>query len=216
MVFYGDPKDRDAYLKGDVVFYLDHDIPIKNSKQFMKELEKRVKPYELTITQQIKDGHIKHADKWIHNGWRIFCYDDFETSFKYGLDFRFDRLVNGHFRGWSVFMHEKSIELSLVRSFELQLDCTWGEFIAKESNNDDELLKQLAMLLTEVFAYIIPFFHSTKIIAASDKAEYQFIQDYLRGGVSLDYTVDAFSKYFRLPLWITDFDSEENIKGGIK
>ena len=113
-------------------------------------------------------------------------------------------------------MHEKSIELSLVRSFELQPDCTWGEFIAKESNNDDELLKQLAMLLTEVFAYIIPFFHSTKIIAASDKAEYQFIQDYLRGGVSLDYTVDAFSKYFRLPLWITDFDSEENIKGGIK
>ena len=38
--FYDESKNRDGYLKGDVVFYLDHDIPIKNPRQFMKELEK--------------------------------------------------------------------------------------------------------------------------------------------------------------------------------
>ena len=95
---YRDPNDKDAYLKSSVVFYLDHDIPIKNSRQFLKEIECRAKPDEITITEQIKTGKVKFADKWITSGWRLFCYDDYATSFKYNLDIRFERLVNGHFR----------------------------------------------------------------------------------------------------------------------
>lgn len=209
--FYDESKNRDDYLKGDVVFYLDHDIPIKNPRQFMKELEKRVKPYELTITQEIKNGYVKHADKWIQDGWRLFCYDDYKTSFKYNLDFRFERLVDGHFHRWSIFMNKKSIELSLDKSCDFKPKCTWGEFIEREKNNDDELIEQLGILLTEVYIFIVPFFHSTRIIAATDKAEYKCLEDYLRAGISLDYAIIFFAKYFKLPLWFTEFMTEKDL-----
>ena len=207
-----DIETRNEYLKGNLVFYLDHDIPIKDSKQFMKELEKRVEPGELTITQQIKDGYVKHADKWIHNGWRLFCYDDYETSFKYNLDFRFERLVDGHFRRWWIFMNEKSIQLFLDKSFEFKPEYTWGDFIEKDNANDKDFLQQLANIMAEIVNYIVPFFHSTKIIVATNKAEYQFLEDYLSFGESLDNSAGVFTKYFRLPLWITKFKFEEDLE----
>ena len=209
IVFYSDPNERNAYLKGDVVFYLDHDIPIKNPGQFMKELEKRVKPYDLTLTQTIKDGHIKHADKWIHDGWRLFCYDDYKTSFKYNFDFRFERLVDGHFRSWSISMNKKSIELSLAKSIDFKPECTWGEFIERVNKNDRKLKEQLGMLLSEVLIYVVPLFHSTKIIAATNKAEYKCLEDFLRAGIPLDTSINFFSKIFKLPLWFAEFTSEK-------
>lgn len=32
-------RDRDEYLSGQVVYYFDHDIPIKNAAQFLNEIE---------------------------------------------------------------------------------------------------------------------------------------------------------------------------------
>ena len=167
-----------------------------------------------TVTQALKKGRVKFADKWIKNGWRLFCYDDYKTSFKYDLDIRFERLVDGHFRRWFVFMNEKSIRLFLDKSFEAKPECTWGEFIEKEHDSDEEFLKTLITMLAEVAEYIVPFFHSTKIIAATNKAEYEFLEDLLKSGVSLDSAVGTFCKYFRLPLWIVDFKSEEELEAG--
>ena len=214
IINYEESKDRNAYLDGDVVFYLDHDISIKNARQFFKEIEKRAKPDEITVTQRIKKGRVKFADKWIKKGWRLFCYDDYKTSFKYDLDIRFERLVDGHFRRWFVFMNEKSIRLFLDKSFEAKPKCTWGEFIEKEHDSDEEFLKTLITMLAEVAEYIVPFFHSTKIIAATNKAEYEFLEGLLKSGVSLDSAAGTFCKYFRLPLWIVDFKSEEELEAG--
>ena len=214
IVNYEESKDRNAYLKGNVVFYLDHDIPVKNARQFLKEIERRAKPDEITITQEIKKGKVKFADKWIKNGWRLFCYDDYKTSFKYNLDFRFERLVDGHFRRWFIFMNEKSIRLFLDKSFEAKPQCTWGEFIEKETNSDDELLKQIGIILTEAAEFIVPFFHSTKIIAATDKEEYAFMEDLLRSGLSLNAAAGTFCEYFKLPLWIVNFKTEKDLEEG--
>ena len=136
------------------------------------------------------------------------------TSFKYNLDFRFERLVDGHFRRWWIFMNEKTIKLSFNDSYEFSLNCNWGEFIEKEEKNDNDFLNQLGMSLVEVARYIVPLFHSTKIIAASDKAEYQFLEDYLEAGASLDYSAVVFSKYFGLPLWITKLKLEKKFEKG--
>lgn len=59
IINYEESKNRNAYLEGDVVFYMDHDIPIKNAGQFLKEIEYRAKPDEITITEQIKKGKVK-------------------------------------------------------------------------------------------------------------------------------------------------------------
>ena len=66
-------RDRDEYLSGQVVYYFDHDIPIINAAQFLNEIEKRAKPGEITVIQQIKDRHVKFEDKLIHDGWRLYC-----------------------------------------------------------------------------------------------------------------------------------------------
>ena len=201
IINYEESKNRNAYLDGDVVFYMDHDIPIKNARQFLKEIEYRAKPDEITITEQIKKGKVKFADKWIQNGWRLFCYDDYGTSFKYNIDIRFERLVDGHFRRWFIFINEKSLRLFLDKSFEAKPEYTWGEFVEKEHNNDEKLLKQIGEILTEAAVYIVPFFHSTKIIAATNRAEYAFLEDLLKSGTSLDSAAETFSEYFQLPLW---------------
>ena len=150
IVNYEESKSRNAYLDGDVVFYMDHDIPIKNARQFLKEIEHRAKPDEISIAQQIKKGKVKYADKWIQNGWRLFCYDE-------------------------------------------------------------KLLKQIGKILTEAAVYIVPFFHSTKIIAATNKAEYVFLEDLLKSGVSLDSAAETFSEYFKLPLWCCEFRKMEGL-----
>lgn len=61
-------RDRNEYRTGDVVYYFDHDIPIKNASQFLNEIERRAKPGEITILQQIKGKHVKFEDKWIKDG----------------------------------------------------------------------------------------------------------------------------------------------------
>ena len=211
IINYEESKNRDAYLDGDVVFYMDHDIPIKKAGQFLEEIAYRAKPDEITITQQIKKGKVKFADKWIQNGWRLFCYDDYETSFKYNIDIRFERLVDGHFRRWFIFIHEKSLRLFLDKSFAAKPECTWGEFVEKEHTDDEKLSEQIGGILTEAAKYIVPFFHSTKIIAATNKVEYAFLEDLLKAGESLDRAAGTFSKYFKLPLWGCEFRKMEDL-----
>ena len=66
-------RDRDEYLSGQVGYYFDHDIPIISAAQFLNEIEKRAKPGEITVIQQIKGRHVKFEDKRIHDGWRLYC-----------------------------------------------------------------------------------------------------------------------------------------------
>lgn len=143
-------------------------------------LETRAKPGEISVIQQIKGRHVKFEDKWIHNGWRLYCYDDYKSSFEYNLDIRFERLADGHFRQWFIFMKVKSLEQILVEASE----------------------------------YIVPFFHSTKIIAATNKAEYQLLEDLLDGGWKLDDAASTFYKYCGLPLLICDFKTEKDLEEG--
>lgn len=207
---YRDPNDKDAYLKSSVVFYLDHDIPIKNSRQFLKEIECRAKPDEITITEQIKTGKVKFADKWITSGWRLFCYDDYATSFKYNLDIRFERLVNGHFRKWSVFMNKKSLCLHLDKAFEYKPNVTWGEFIELSNKRNEHFENKIKELFDEVTKYIVPFFHSTKIIAASNKAEYALLENTLQAGFSLNHAIVFFRQVYNLPVWERDFSCSDS------
>ena len=127
-------RDRDEYLSGQVVYYFDHDIPIKNAAQFLNEFEKRAKTGEITILQQKKGRHVKFEDKWIHDGWRLYCYDDYKSSFEYNLDIRFERLVDGHFRQWFIFMKGKSLQLYLGDTFHNQPQNNCGEFIKTEDS----------------------------------------------------------------------------------
>ena len=123
-------RDRNEYLTGEVVYYFDHDIPIKSPGQFLK--------------------------------------DNFLDKSK----------------------------------------CNWGEFIKTE---DSELLqKELGFVLLEAIEYIVPFFHSTKMIAATDKAEYKMIEDFLESGCELDSVVNTFYKYCGLPLWVCNFKKEDD------
>lgn len=69
LINYFEKEERNEYLRGGFVFYLDHDIPISNSKQFLKELKKRAEPDEIAVQQEIPKGKAKYQDKWIHNGW---------------------------------------------------------------------------------------------------------------------------------------------------
>lgn len=205
-------RDRDEYLSGQVVYYFDHDIPIKNAAQFLNEIEKRAKPGEITVIQQIKCRHVKFEDKWIHDGWRLYCYDDYKTSFKYNLDIRFERLVDGHFRQWFIFMKGKSLQLYLRDTFHNQPKNNWGEFIKTEDS--EHIQKDLGQILVEAAEYIVPFFHSTKIIAATNKAEYQLLEDLLDGGWKLDDAAGTFYKYCGLPLWICNFKTEKDLEEG--
>ena len=75
---------------------------------------------------------MKFEDKWIHDGWRLYCYDDYKSSFEYNLDIRFERLVDGHFRQWFIFMKEKSLKLHIKDTFHNQPQNNWGEFIKTE------------------------------------------------------------------------------------
>ena len=126
-------RDRDEYLSGQVVYYFDYDIPIKNATQFLNEIEKRAKPGEITVIQQIKGRHVKFEDKWIHDDWSLFCYDDYKSSFEYNLDSYFERLVDGHFRQWFIFMKEKSLKLHIKDTFHNQPNNNLGEFIKTEN-----------------------------------------------------------------------------------
>lgn len=205
-------RDRNEYLTGEVVYYFDHDIPIKSPRQFLKEIERRAKPGEITILQQIKGNHVKFEDKWINDGWRLYCYDDYKTSFNYNLEFRLERLVDGHFRRWFIFLYKNSLQLFLRDNFHDKSKCNWGEFIKTE---DSELLqKELGLVILEAIEYIVPFFHSTKIIAATDKAEYKMIEDFLEAGCELDSVVNTFYKYCGLPLWVCNFKKEEDLEAG--
>ena len=207
IIDYRDPNDEKAAFKGNVVFYLDHDIPIKNSKQFLKELECRAKPDEITITEQIKSGKVKFANKWITNGWRLFCYDDYKTSFKFDLDIRFERIVDGHFRKWFIFMNKKSLCLYLDKTLEYKPDLTWGEFIELSNNHNEQFNNKIKDLLVEVTKYVVPFFHSTKIIVASNKAEYTLLEDFLKTGCSFDYSIELLQKTYKMPVWERVFDN---------
>ena len=203
---------RNEYRTGDVVYYFDHDIPIKNASQFLNEIERRAKPGEITILQQIKGKHVKFEDKWIKDGWRLFCYDDYKTSFEYNLDIRFERLVDGHFRQWFVFMHEKSLRLYFRDNYHNIPNCSWGDFIQTE---DSELIrKELWQVLLEAAQYIVPFFHSTKIIAATDKAEYALLEDLLDSGAGLEHAANSFYHYCGLPLWTCNFKNEKDLEKG--
>lgn len=211
IVGYRDPNDKDTYLKGGVIFYLDHDIPIKSPAQFLKEFERRVRPDEITIVQQIKRSKVKFADKWIKSGWRLFCYDDYKTSFTYDLDIRFERLDNGHFRKWFIFMNKKTLCLYFDKAFDFAPCKSWGEFLELSRSPNEQFEKKMDGLLKEVKKYIIPIFHSTKIIAASDKFEskYRFLDKHLKAGYSLDYSVWEFFKYYALPVWQINFICSE-------
>ena len=122
------------FHSGQVVYYFDHDIPIKNAAQFLNEIEKRAKPGEITVIQQIKGRHVKFEDKWIHDGWRLYCYDDYKSSFEYNPDIRFERLVDGHFRQGVIFMKGKSLQLYLRDTFHNQPKNNWSEFIKTEDS----------------------------------------------------------------------------------
>lgn len=214
IVNFTDANDRDAYLNGQIVFYLNHDIPIKNARNFLKEIERRVRPDELTIAQDVIKSKGKFVDKLISNGWRIFCYDDFKSSFKYNLDFRFERLVDGHLRRWWLSINQKSLRLVINKSFEFALNCTWGEFIKKEKENDKETIHLLGEILTEIAKYIVPVFHSNLVIAASNIAEYRFLYDFLRAGNPLEDVAGAFKNYFGLPLWVIHIKTEKDLEEG--
>ena len=202
-------RDRNDYLAGEVVYYFDHDIPIISSSQFLNEIEHRAKPGEITILQEIKSSPVKFENKWIKDGWRLFCYDDYKTSFEYNLDIRFERLVEGHFRQWFIFMHKKSLRLYFRENFNKIPKCTWGQFI--ETEDTEHLHKELGQVLLEATEYIVPFFHSTKIIAATNKAEYKLLEDLLEDGLELDVAAATFYKYCGLPLWICNFKNEKDL-----
>ena len=214
LINYFEKEERNEYLRGGLVFYLDHDIPISNSKQFLKELKKRAEPDEIAVQQEIPKGKAKYQDKWIHNGWIIHCSDDYKTSFEYNLDMRFERLADGKFRKWFIFINEKSICLYLNHNFEFNPNCTWGEFIERERCSDSALNDKLGNILVEVVKYIIPFFHSKKIIAATDKGPYTAIEDMLKNGITLDEAINIFTKYAPLPLWCTHFKTEKDLGEG--
>lgn len=126
---------------------------------------------------------MKFEDKWIHDGWRLYCYDDYKSYFEYNLDIRFERLVDGHFRQWFIFMKGKSLQLYLGDTFHNQPQNNCGEFIKTEDS--EHIQKGLGQILVEAAEYIVPFYHSTKIIAATNKAEYQLLETLLDGAGSL-------------------------------
>ncbi|WP_027728634.1 hypothetical protein [Treponema sp. C6A8] len=205
-------RDRNEYQSGEVVYYLDHDIPIESATKFLNEIERRAKPGEITILQQIKGTPVKFEDKWIKDGWRLFCYDDYKTSFKYNLDIRFERLVDGHFRKWFIFMNSKSLRLYFRDSYQNNPKCNWGDFIKNEST--ENLQHELGQVLLEAAEYIVPFFHSTKIIAATNKAEYKLLEDLLESDTELELAANTFYKYCGLPLWICNFKDEKDLEEG--
>jgi len=109
-------------------------------------------------------------------------------------------------------MKGKSLQLYLRDTFHNQPKNNWGEFIKTEDS--EHIQKGLGQILVEAAEYIVPFFHSTKIIAATNKAEYQLLEDLLDGGWNLDEAASTFYKYCGLPLWICNFKTEKDLEEG--
>ena len=221
----------------DIVYYLDHDFNDMTPQGFLKEFQKRIKPLKVTFTGFEGTPYIDISKACIENGWMFYCFDeDFETAFTMGHCFSMRLYLKGRPRVWDISIKEKTFELS-IDDEELSFSHNWRWRTFTENyreNKNPDIENRINKLLKEVQEFIIPVFHSTKMIAIGDQGDYQEFEIDMKNGktideallnekVNNDYLVKICkhgdSEYFtykdriELPVWMCEFSEvmSENI-----
>ena len=173
----------------DIAYYLDHDFSDMTPKGFIKEFKKRIKPLDVTFTGFEGTPYLDISKACIENGWMFYCFDeDFETAFTIGHCFSMRLYRNGKPCGWDISINEKTIELS-VDNDELCFSPNrrWRSFTENYRENTElDIENRINKLLEEIKEFIIPVFHSTKVIAIGDQGDYQEFELDMENGKTLD------------------------------
>lgn len=169
----------------DIAYYLDHDFSDMTPQGFLREFNKRIKPLNVIFTGFEGTPYTDISKACIEDGWMFYCYDeDYETAFTIGHCFNMRLYLNGRPCGWDITINEKTIELS-VDDDELSFSPNrrWRSFTESyRENTNPDIEKRINKLLKEIKEFILPVFHSTKMIAIGDQGDYQEFELDLENG----------------------------------
>lgn len=219
----------------DLAYYLNHDFSDMTPQGFLREFKKRIKPLNVIFTGFEGTPYTDISKACIEDGWMFYCYDeDYETAFIIVHCFNMRLYLNGRPCGWDITINEKTIELS-VDDDELSFspNRSWRSFIESyRENTIPDIEKRINKLLKEIKEFILPVFHSTKMIAIGDQGDYQEFELDMENGKTLDealqnekvnkdYNVKickhGCSEHFtykdrlELPVWMCEFEELKNI-----
>lgn len=204
----------------DIDYHLDHDFTNFTPEGFLNEFKKRIAPLEVEFTGWGTSPYTDISQSQIKDGWMFYCYEnDYETAFNNGLDFTISRYENSLNRRWEIHVNPKTIEL---RPYDDELDFspnyrwrTFEEYYLKKQDKkiEQEIESRIVRLLDEVRKYILPVFHSTKLIAIGDQGGWQEMELDFEAGKTIDEALknESLLKYYAA-IKVCEHGKEETYK----
>ncbi len=204
----------------DIDYHLDHDFTDITPQGFLNEFKNRIEPLDFEFTGCGTRPYTDINQSQIKDGWMINCDEnDYETAFNDEMDFTINRYENSLSRGWSLYLNPKTIEL-LVYDDELYFspDYRWRTFEEYYLKKQDKKIEQkiesrIVRLLDEVRKYILPVFHSTKLIAIGDQGGWQEMELDFEAGKTIDEALknESLLKYYAA-IKVCEHGKEETYK----
>ncbi len=173
----------------DIAYYLDHDFDNMTPLGFLLEFKKRIKPLNVVFTGSDDTPYTDICKANIQTAWMFYCYDDdYETAFLGGHCFSIYLYDRGKARGWNITVNEKTLDLWIDdEELDFSPNRRWRSFTESyRENTISDIEKRINKLLKEIKEFILPVFHSTKMIAIGDQGDYQEFELDLENGKTLD------------------------------
>ena len=171
----------------DIAYYLDHDFPDMTPKKFLSEFKKRAAPLDVTFTGWGDSPYPDIQKIKIENSWIFYCYDtDYKSAFSSDMDFTIKLYTPGNKHRWIIYPGKKIIELFFEDDdLGFIYNRRWWSFVEYHLSGldkDYEIINRINTTLAEIKKFIIPIFHSTKMIAIGDQGSYQAMEsDFAEG-----------------------------------
>jgi len=174
----------------DIEYYLDHDFIGLSAAEFLAEFKKRIAPLPLMFTGMDDSPYSKNEP--LSNCWEIDCFlYDFETAYSMrkdcGITIRLHQENRSH--AWELFINPKTMCFSPFGDEFNFLHGThrWREFREEYlMNRNPEIETNIQTTFEEIKKYIVPLFHSTKLIAIGDQGLHEEMGAAIDEGASIE------------------------------
>ncbi len=167
----------------DIQYFLDHDFTKININDFLEELKKRIAPVQLYILND-KDDSKSLKDLGIKECWSIYFEGDEHNLDEASISY----YKEDEKHWWKLYVYKNTMNFCLVdKELTFSSGLRWSFFRDDYlKNRSPEIKSRIDKTIEEVKKYIVPVFHSTKLVAMGDQGLYEILEDDLTDGATFD------------------------------